>query len=498
MSISKPNVIVIMADEHRGQAMGHAGDVNVRTPALDELAKAGVSFTRAYSNCPVCTPSRGTIFSGRHAHAGPVSGFFDVYKPGAPSAATVFGESGYHSAYFGKWHCGIIRDQVPPSTRAESSATMTVSATRTPTHMRGGFVDWAGHEAVNDHRHSYVYEGENEDPTFLEGFETDDLSRRFVEYLRSYDRVEPLLAVLSVTPPHFPLDVPEEWRRHDPKELVVRDNFVDTLTMPSAHPIPDPWNDQNPMHEQTLDMRDQLARYYDLIENWDNNIGKVVRTIDELDRFRGDNTIVVYLSDHGDFMGSHGLYDRKAHPHEESTRVPLILRQPGVIPEIGSLDMQIGLVDVFPTILGLCGQTVPSWCQGTDYSPAILGKPFEAPREQLLEMVNNPRWNLDFQDWRGFVDGKYKYAYYETGDEVLFDLEEDPYEMRNLASTQTELCVEMRGRLLSLLAENREPFFDVIIEHGQKCPIDRRNVSGTDYRILNVHGSGAVETSQGK
>lgn len=484
-----PNVIIIMADEHRGQAMGHMGDPNVRTPAFDRMAEQGASFTRAYCNCPVCTPSRGTIFSGRHAHSGPVSGFFDVYKPGAPSAATVFGDAGYHSAYFGKWHCGIVRDQVPETTRSGDAGSMTVSATRTPTHLRGGFVDWAGHEAVNDHRNSYIYEGENLEPTLLEGFETDDLSRRFMNYLRSYSRPEPLLAVLSVTPPHFPLDVPDGWRRHDPKELEVRPNFVEKLSMPSAHPVPDPWNSDNPMHEQTLDMRDQLARYYDLIENWDENVGKVLDTIDELDRFRGDQTIVVYLSDHGDFMGSHGLYDRKEHPHEESTRVPMIFRRPGVIPGRGCVDMQIGLVDVLPTLLGLTGLPVPTWIQGTDFSPAVLGKDFHAPTEQLLEMVNNPRWNLDFQDWRGFVDSRHKYAYYETGDEVLFDLREDPYELNNLAPTHQELCRNMRERLLRLLLENREPFFDVIIEHGQKCPVDHHNVSGVDYRIMSVHGS---------
>jgi len=72
-----PNIIYVLSDEHRGQAMSHAGDPNVCTPVLDRMAQDGASFERAYSNCPVCTPSRGTIFSGRHAHAGPVAGFFD-------------------------------------------------------------------------------------------------------------------------------------------------------------------------------------------------------------------------------------------------------------------------------------------------------------------------------------------------------------------------------------------------------------------------------------
>ena len=94
-----PNILLILSDEHCGYAMTHAGDPNVRTPAMDRLALQGASFQRAYANCPICTPSRGTIFSGRHAHAGPVSGFFDVYKASAPSTATILRELGYHTAY---------------------------------------------------------------------------------------------------------------------------------------------------------------------------------------------------------------------------------------------------------------------------------------------------------------------------------------------------------------------------------------------------------------
>ena len=97
----RPHIVYILSDEHCGFAMGHAGDPNLQTPQMDRLASEGVSFERAYANCPVCTPSRGTIFSGRHAHAGPVQGFFDVFKASSPSTATLLRKAGYHTAYFG-------------------------------------------------------------------------------------------------------------------------------------------------------------------------------------------------------------------------------------------------------------------------------------------------------------------------------------------------------------------------------------------------------------
>ena len=113
----QPHVIYILSDEHYGGAMGHMGDANVRTPNMNRMAAEGISFERAYANCPVCTPSRGTIFSGRHAHAGPVQFFFDVFKASAPSTATALRAAGYHTAYFGKWHCGVVHDQEPALVR---------------------------------------------------------------------------------------------------------------------------------------------------------------------------------------------------------------------------------------------------------------------------------------------------------------------------------------------------------------------------------------------
>ena len=133
----QPHVIYILSDEHFGGAMSHMGDPNVDTPNMDRLAAEGVSFDRAYANCPICTPSRGTIFSGRHAHSGPVQYFFDVFKAGAPSTATELRAAGYHTAYFGKWHCGVVHDQEPPAVRAERDE-YTRWPHRTPEYHRAG------------------------------------------------------------------------------------------------------------------------------------------------------------------------------------------------------------------------------------------------------------------------------------------------------------------------------------------------------------------------
>lgn len=439
----QPHVIYILSDEHFGGAMGHRGDPNVRTPQMDRLAAEGISLERAYANCPICTPSRGTIFSGRHAHAGPVQFFFDVFKASAPSTATALRAAGYHTAYFGKWHCGVVHNQEPPAVR-ENRDEFTRWPHRTPEYHRAGFQDWHGFEINNAPFDGFYYHQHEANPRKMDKYQTDFLTELAIDYLQAYDRDEPLFLVLSVEPPHFPLEAPDEFMRFDPAGLETPPSFADSPQM-----------------------RDLLATYYAMVENLDWNIGRLRDALAELSAFRED-TLTVYFSDHGDYMGTHGAINRKENPHEQSVRIPAIFHWPGEIPAQGLQHPGLfSLVDLLPTTLGLLGLDVPAHCQGTDFSTALRGSGwFQGPEAVLLEMSGNPRWHLDFLDWRGLVDERWKYAFYETGHELLFDLANDPYEMENLAETDTDTCGQMRQKLLELLAESREPYFDVLIQHG--------------------------------
>lgn len=436
------NIIYILSDEHRGQAMSHAGDPNVKTPNMDRLAREGVSFTSACANCPICTPSRGTIFSGRHAHAGPIQGFFDVYKTSAPSIATHLRGQGYHTAYIGKWHLGQVRDQIPPLVR-EHPGEYLGNCQRTPERHRAGFQDWFGFENLNQHFASYYYKGSDINPTKVEGYETDGLTNLAIEYISQYERKEPLFLTLSVTPPHFPLVAPEEWKRFDPATLELRPNV---------------------RAEDEPEMRECLANYYAMIENLDYNIGRLLKTIRETPGF--EDTLVVYFSDHGDLMGSHGLQSRKEFPCEEAVRIPAIFHDPTCIPAQGTRDELFSLVDLLATTCGAAGLPVPAYSQGRDFSPALRGEPFEGPEDVLLEMVANPRWDLSFIDWRAIRTREWKYAYYESGHEELFNLARDPYELEDVAASEPAQRAHMRLLLLTRLRETREPYYDVIMEHG--------------------------------
>lgn len=423
--------------------MNHAGDVNLATPAMDRLAAEGASFQRAYCNSPICVASRATLFSGRHAHASPVSAFFDTWKSAAPSTATVLRKAGYHTCYIGKWHLALVRDQTPPSVR-ERPDRFRDCALRTPEQHRAGFQDWYAFEAHNQHIDGYYYHQNDLNPTSLTGYATDNLTDLALDYVRGYDRDQPLFMVLSVCPPHFPLDVPEQWLRHDPAGLTVRPNF----------------DEAEALHRQNL------ARYYAMVENLDWNLGRFESALRQTPGF--EDTLVVYLSDHGEFMGSHGFYWGKERPHEESVRVPAIFHWPGTIPSHGLMPGLFSLVDMMPTTLGLAGVVQPDYCQGHNWSPKLRGESagLAEPDAVLIEMVGNPRHTLKLLDWRGLVLRRWKYAVYEDASDVLFDLENDPFELDNHAAAQPVVRESMRDRLLAELARTQEPYFDVLMRHA--------------------------------
>jgi len=270
---------------------------------------------------------------------------------------------------------------------------------------------------------------------------TDGLTGMAMGYLRDYDREEPLFMVLSVPPPHFPFEVPEEFVQLTPDGLSVRPNFVEKPG----------W-------------REHLVTYYAMIENLDWNIGRLMGAVRELPRF--ENTLTVYLSDHGEFGGSHGRMARKELPHEEGVRIPMIWNWSGRIPAGALPDDLVSLVDLMPTTLGLVDVEVPDYCQGTDVSPLLRGEEFRSPGAVLLEMVDSPRWSRDFPNWRGLVTDRWKYAVYEDGAEILFDLDADPFEMENLTRTNHAQRARMREMLLALLRETDEPFYHLLLTHG--------------------------------
>ena len=415
MSTQARNVIWIFGDQHRAQALGCNGDPNVHTPDIDRLSAEGLNFENALSGFPLCCPARGSLLTSRYPHVC-VPGHQHQMPPGSRTIAHAFKDSGYHTAWFGKWHLDGFQES------REGRAAMHI----VPPERRGGFDEWVGFENNNSQWDCWVHGGEGEDAFHeqLPGYETDCLTDMLIQYIGKRGRLaesgedERFFAALSVQPPHDPYVAPAEFMsKHTPAGVELRAN------VPSVDSI-------------IVRARRDLAGYYAMIENLDWNLGRIRSALAEagLDH----DTHLIFFSDHGDMHGSHGQF-RKTSPWEESIRVPFVIggTRPRYVGRSGRSRSLLNHVDVAPTTLGLCGIDTPGWMDGHDYSGERVGRGAVAggPDSAYLQAVI-PTGHGDSVDrpWRGVVtDDGWKYVALEGQPWMLYNLNEDPYELANHA-----------------------------------------------------------------
>ena len=396
------------------------------------MSAEGQNYERAISGFPLCCPFRGSLLTSRYPHEC-VPGHEYPLPEGMPTVADVFNEHDFDTAYFGKWHLGGFEER-------NGRAAMFI----TDPNRRGGFDTWVGYENNNSQWDTWVHGGEG-DGAFhyrLPGFETDCLTDLLIDYVRRQAESrkagsgKPFFAVLSVQPPHNPYVAPAEWMAgHAPGQVELR---------PNVPPVA--WVEER--------ARRELAGYYAQIENLDWNVGRVREALAEagLDL----DTNLIFFSDHGDNHGSHGQF-LKTSPLEESVRVPFIIGglHPRYEGRSGRPDVPMNHVDIAPTTLGLCGIDAPAWMRGHDYSGLRLpSRPqIESPDSAFIQSVI-PTGHGDSVDrpWRAVVtrDG-WKYVALEGQPWLMFNLNEDPYELANLAHN-TKFRAE-RKRLQDRLAQ---------------------------------------------
>jgi len=440
-TLQHKNAIWIFGDQHRAQALSCNGDPNLNTPHLDRLSAEGQNYERAVSGFPLCCPFRGSLLTSRYPHEC-VPGHEYPLPEGMPTVADVFNEHDFDTAYFGKWHLGGFEER-------HGRAAMFI----TEPHRRGGFDTWVGYDNNNSQWDTWVHGGEG-DGAFhyrLPGFETDCLTDMLIDYIRRQAEArkagngKPFFAVLSVQPPHNPYVAPAEWMAgHTPGQVELR---------PNVPPVA--WVEER--------ARRELAGYYAQIENLDWNVGRVREALAEagLDL----DTNLIFFSDHGDNHGSHGQF-LKTSPLEESVRVPFIIGglHPRYEGRSGRPDVPMNHVDIAPTTLGLCGIDAPAWMRGHDYSGLRLpSRPqIESPDSAFIQSVI-PTGHGDSVDrpWRAVVtrDG-WKYVAFEGQPWLMFNLNEDPYELANLAHN-TKFRAErkrLQDRLAQWIADTGDAF----------------------------------------
>ena len=413
----RPNVIWLMADQWRAQALSCQGDPNARTPNVDALATQGVHFTNAVSGFPLCCPFRGSLLASRYPHHCVPGNNYGLPLE-QQTIVTPLKQAGYQTAWIGKWHLDGFEER-----EGRPAKTHIITPER-----RRGFDYWAAYENNNSQYDCWVHGGAGKDAFQyrLPGYESDELTNLLIRYIgdraaeAKNGRMKPFFAALSIQPPHDPYIAPPEFAaRYNGSRLKLRPNVPPVASVQEA-------------------ARREMAGYYAMIENWDWNIGRIRAALDKAGF--AFNTHLVIFSDHGDLHGSHGQY-RKRLPYEESMRVPLIIggEQPLSAEgrHAGRVAALMNHVDIAPTTLGLCGIKKPAWMEGNDYSQYRLSKR-SAPSETdsaFLQVVDARGGNGNLnKPYRGIVTkDAWKYVCFENTSWLLFNLNEDPYELVNLA-----------------------------------------------------------------
>ena len=418
----KPNILYIFSDQWRHSDHGYAGNEEVLTPHIDKLAGESVNFTHAVSGIPVCCPHRASLITGKY----PLShGLFlnDLsLDTGHRSIAHCLNDAGYQTGWIGKWHIdGQGRENF------------------TPPERRQGFQYWRTTDA-----------------------------KGYLQRHASSGTDAPFALFLSWGPPHAPYHTaPEKYRNlYADREITLRKNVPDA--------------------SREAALKDYRG-YYAHMTALDDCLGELMQVLEETGL--ADNTIVVYTSDHGDMLHSRGAM-KKQQPWDESLRVPFLLRWPAKLKNRPrEISMPFDTPDIMPTLLGLAGVDIPDEVEGINRSAVVEGNAPPDTSHAALITCPSPfgQWTRDKggREYRGVRTTRYTYCRDLNGPWLLYDNENDPYQMTNLVNQPqfAELQKTLDERLNTLLRQTKDEFLpgpELIRRCGYVVDPSNETV---DYRI---------------
>ena len=452
-----PNLVFVFPDEYRKQAMGFMNQDPVLTPNIDRFAAESLVLTDAVSNRPVCSPYRAMLFTGQYPHANGVLTnvnsttveYENYLQESARCFSDVLHDAGYNQAYLGKLHLDPPNEQYEYTEGPRSNGVIWDSYTP-PGPRRHGYDFWHSYGCCDWHFDPHYWTGDDPIEKRIEPKEWSpkhetDVALKYIknEGGQYRDSEKPFSLVISHNPPHMPFkQVPDEYveRYGD----ATHEDLMNRANVPS---------------DETGDAgRENVKHYFAMVTGVDENFGRILDCLKE--EGLEEDTIVIFTSDHGEMMGSHGRIGKTVH-YEESFAVPFIIRWPGKIPA-GTDDLMIGTPDLMPTLLNLMGVgQVPDGVQGVDYASILLGKGGDRPTSALY-------LNVHADDPAGGMRGVRTHTHTFVVDRtprgehlILHDNIADPYQLENVADNHPELVAELRQEMNRWLAKNEDPWLDI-------------------------------------
>ena len=460
----RPNILFVFTDDHATHAISAYGSVLNQTPNIDRLAREGMLFTRTFCGNSICAPSRATILTGKHSHA---NGHIDngtVFDGSQETFPKLLRAAGYQTAIVGKWH---LRSA--------------------PT----GFDHWQVLKGQGPYYNPPILTADGTE--VIEGYTTEVLTDLGLDWLRNQrDPDRPFMLMLQHKAPHRrwqpgprelgmydEVEFPEPATLFDDyqgrgsaagmQEMTLRDHMSTDLDLKLKDPggmnpeqlaawkkIYDPKREAFEANPPTGDdlLRWKYQRYMQdylaCIEGVDHQLGRVLDYLDESGL--ADNTVVIYSSDQGFYLGDHGWYDKRW-MYEESLRMPFIVRWPGQTPAGSTCDALCQNIDFGPTFLALAGAQVPAAMQGVSMVPLLRGeRPADWRRSIYYHYYEYPAVHMVNRHYGVRTERHKLIHYYQLGEWELFDLELDPDELTNRADDPAYSAVraELEAELVRL------------------------------------------------
>ena len=452
--MKKPNILLIVTDQQRRDTIGAYGSTICRTPAIDRLAAEGMAFDNAFTPCGLCSPTRSSMLSGTYPHSHQVLTNIQFHpvqnqlEPEADLLCRGLEGQGYRMGYVGKWHVNLHKD---------------------PTQF--GFEEYVSAKDYVAYRKRLGIPGPPELDNYVQLVTAVDsvaveharpvfLAEHAMRIMEDFsgDKANPFFIRLDFDGPHPPLVVSEPYAsQYDPASIPPWPNFADPLIdKPAIQRIKRKHWETETMTWQ--DWQPLLARYYGMVSLIDAQIGRVLDKLDELGQ--RDNTLVLFTSDHGDTMGAHNTWNKDYTMYDEIYHVPFIARWPSITKPGGRCDSYIhNSLDLAPTLLEIAGAEIPTGLDGQTLVPLLKGDSQDRLREAFCEFHG---CHMGLYSIRMLQTDRFKYIFHVNDIDELYDQENDPYELTNLAQdpAYADELKALRLRMVDWLAKTNDHLYN--------------------------------------
>lgn len=436
----RPNLLFVFSDQQSWDMLGCYGNPAAITPHLDRFAGEGLRFTHTFVNAPVCTPCRGMIVSGKHPlHNGAFENDFPICPAAGPHFGDVLENAGYRTGWVGKWHL-LGGDRVRPVPDGP---------------LRGGFDTFLSDNCTTEFRagHAYWWD-ENGQKRIFDKWQPEGQTDQAIEFMKeaSADEDQPFALFLSWHPPHdHGLMAPQPPRYYDYRHVPDEHKAAHAGREVALRPGVD--RDDPLRQESTRD-------HYAMCTGVDACFGRLMEALKDMDL--DENTLVVFTSDHGDMLGKFPTSPPKRPIHDISSRVPMLMRQPGVLPAGEDREVLFGTLDWMPTLLGMLDIDVPEGLHGVDLSETVA-EGGEGPVDSI------PMFMIGWPTFRGVVTREWTYSMGPPANKpggrnefncVLFDRERDPHQLHNLFDDpdHAELSKTLEAKTRAWMDRFEDPF----------------------------------------